>query len=185
MRAGDGVRPPDDLEAWRGARPLERGDRERNRLLHRREARLVVVPDALVFRPVLEVVPEDEPALRIEVRPALRHQPQYFVRREHAVLDLRAAASVAAFMLSALCACTRVRRPRLFASPHIASSCSWDSVGAPPSRMLCDAKILMKSAPSAFRRRTISRSVSGVRRGLLIGCSDVRILGPGIAPDAM
>ena len=51
---------------------------------------------------------------------------------------------------SALWACTIERSPCALASPHAACSCSSVIVGAPPSRMLFDAKILMKSAPSAF-----------------------------------
>src|SRR5947199_9327259 len=51
--------------------------------------------------------------------------------------------------------------------------------------MLADAKILMKSAPSAFRRRTSSRIESGARRALLIGWSDVRMRDPGVGPVAM
>ena len=61
------------------------------------------------------------------------------------------------FTLSGPWACTAVRRPSFFASPHAAFICSCDIVGAPPLRMLCDAKILITSAPSAARFRTASR----------------------------
>ena len=43
-----------------------------------------------------------------------------------------------------------LRSPCARASPHAASTCSCDSVGTPPSRMLADAKILIRSAPSPF-----------------------------------
>ncbi len=59
-----------------------------------------------------------------------------------------------ALMLSELWACTIVRIPCAFASPQSAASCASLSVCAPPSRMLADAKILMTSAPCAFRCRT-------------------------------
>ena len=42
----------------------------------------------------------------------------------------------------------------------------------------------MTSAPSAFRCRTIARSESGEGRVSLIGCSDVRMRGPGMTPRA-
>src|SRR4051812_16591702 len=51
--------------------------------------------------------------------------------------------------------------------------------------MLADAKILMTSAPSAFRCRTCARSVSGVGRWLLNGLSEVNTRGPGIWPRAI
>src|SRR5947199_4510763 len=63
---------------------------------------------------------------------------------------------------SALCAWIIARRPCARASPQAASSCSCEKVGVPPSRMLRDAKILMRSAPSDFFFRTYSRSCSGV-----------------------
>ena len=89
--AGDRVGPPHDLESRRRARPLECGNGEWNCLLHRRESRLVVVADALVLGAIVEIVAEDEAALRIEIRAALRHEAEHLVGRKDAVLDLRAA----------------------------------------------------------------------------------------------
>ena len=67
----------------------------------------------------------------------------------------------AAAMASALWACTSVRRPSALASPQAASSWASVMVRAPPSRMLFDAKSLMRSAPACLRSRTFARSSSG------------------------
>src|SRR5207247_2500849 len=86
--AGHGVGPVDDLQARSSQGAPDSGHRDRDRLLHRPKAPVVVVADALVFRTVIEVIAEDEPALRIEPGAALRHQAQRLVGREDAVLDL-------------------------------------------------------------------------------------------------
>ena len=91
MRAGNCIRAPHDLEPRRRPCALQGRDRERNGLLHRREPSLVVVADPFVLRAVLEIIAEHQAALWVEVRPALRHEPQHLVRRKHTVLDLRAA----------------------------------------------------------------------------------------------
>ena len=91
----------------------------------------------------------------IEVDAVLGHVLQALVGHERAVLDLGAAGlGRAPAPRPAACACTSVRSPCAFASPHAASSCASVIVCAPPSRMLFDAKILMRSAPAAFCLRT-------------------------------
>ncbi len=57
-------------------------------------------------------------------------------------------------------------------------------VGAPPSRMLAEAKILITSAPSAFFFLTSARISSTVMLGLEIWPSEVSRRGPGITPRA-
>ena len=52
----------------------------------------------------------------------------------------------------------------------------------PPSRMLAEAKILIRSAPSAFFLRMSSRICSGVHFAFAIEPSDVRMRGPGSTP---
>ena len=77
---------------------------------------------------------------------------------------------------------TRVRRPRSFAAPQAASSCSCESVGPPPSRLLSEAKILMASAPASARRCTSAAISSGPPVPALSEPSDVMIRGPGTMP---
>jgi hypothetical protein len=89
------------------------------------------------------------------------------------------------FIDSGLCAWTSVRSPCAFASPHAASICSCDMVGAPPSRMLAEAKILIRSAPSAFFFRMSARMSSTVILGLETCPSEVSSRGPGRTPRAM
>ncbi len=88
-------------------------------------------------------------------------------------------------MASGACACTIERRPCALASPHAASSCSCDSVGTPPSRMLAEAKIFTRSAPSALNFRTAARISSGVIFGLAIWPSELSRRGPGSTPRAI
>src|SRR5258708_5520345 len=58
-------------------------------------------------------------------------------------------------------------------------------VWAPPSRMLLDAKSLIRSAPAAARCRTASRICAGVPVFSVSGSSEVRTRGPGVAPEAI
>ena len=145
---------------------LECFDREGDRFFHRREARLRVVADAFVLRPIVQVVPEDEATLRIEEGAPLRHESQHVVRRKDPVLDLRAPGECRRFhTFGAVRVHERAQSLHLrFATERVelvlasAWRCRHHGCSA-------DAKILMKSAPSAFRRRTTSRIESGARRG--------------------
>ena len=78
-----------------------------------------------------------------------------------------------------------LRSPCARASPHAASSCSCESVGTPPSRMLADAKILIRSAPAAFFWRMSARMSSGVIFGFDTWPSELRMRGPGSTPRAI
>ena len=128
------------------------------RLLHRGEAFLGVVADAEEALLVLEIVLRDQADVRIEPDAALGQQLERL--RRWRARRARRRCSRRARRASSIRGCARApceRRPCARASPHAASSCSCDSVGVPPSRMLADAKILIRSAPSAFFLRMSSR----------------------------
>src|SRR5438874_564706 len=59
--------------------------------VHRREASVVVVADALILGAILEIVAEDETDLRIEIGAVLRHQREVVLRDKDAVFNLSAA----------------------------------------------------------------------------------------------
>ena len=73
----------------------------------------------------------------------------------------------------------------LGAWPQAASSCSWLSVGVPPTLMLADAKILITSAPADASSSTRARISSGPPLPSVMGWIDVRIRGPGSDPRAI
>src|ERR1044072_6747897 len=85
------IGPVQHLEPRRRERQAYDLRRKRQNPLHRGEARIGVVADALILRAVVEIILKDERALRVEVRAALRHQRQHVLRHEEAVLDLGAA----------------------------------------------------------------------------------------------
>ena len=62
----------------------------RQNLLHRRKTFLRVARCAQILFLVQQIVLDDQPGLRVQIRPLLRHQFQVVVRRQRAVLDLRA-----------------------------------------------------------------------------------------------
>ena len=156
------------------------------RLLHRGEALLGVVADAEEPRLVLEVVLRHQPDVGVEVDAARRRaasRPRAWPGRRARPPCSRPGPPASS--TPGLCACTIDRRPCDLASPHAASTCSCDSVGTPPSRMLAEAKIFTRSAPSAFSFRTSARISSGVSLGLLIWPSELSSRGPGSTPRAI
>ena len=88
--ARDCIGPPDHLQTGRRLRHPNDGWSERNSALQRGEPLFVEVPRPFVLRAILEIVPEDQSALRIEVRPVLRHETQHVRCREDSMFDLGA-----------------------------------------------------------------------------------------------
>ena len=129
-------------------RALEHLELARDALLHEPEPGLVVVPDAEVARLVLDVVLRDEADVRLEERAAFGHERQLGVGDLAAVRDGEAPGVARRRERrtrrgrAPRCACRRLR-----ASSQAAAICASDSVWPPPSRMLFDAKILIRSAP--------------------------------------
>jgi hypothetical protein len=89
--ARHGVRAVDHFQFRRLDRFADCFGGDRKGAFHRGEALGVVVADAVVFVAIIEIVTEDERALRVEVRSLRGHQVEFGLRHEHTVLDLRAA----------------------------------------------------------------------------------------------
>src|SRR5229473_8473980 len=159
----------------------------RQDLLHRRKpfCRVAGRPDVLFL--VQQIVLDDQPRLRIQVGALLGHQFQIVVRRQGAVLNL-CAPRHSGRANRILIPMHQRRNPCFFASSQAASNCSCESVIPPPCRMLCDAKILIKSAPASFCFSTNARISSGVPVFSPCpnsGSTAVRMRGPGSMPFAM
>jgi hypothetical protein len=94
-------------------------------------------------------------------------------------------ARAAARIDEGLCACTHERNPSALAASHAAWICSSVIVWPPPSRLLFEANIFTRSAPSAFTLRTKARIASGVPVFSLTGLIEVSRRGPGRMPRAI
>src|SRR5881409_3305893 len=185
MRACVGVCAHHHLESGRPQGHLEHRPAESVRLFHRCKAFFGVVAQAEEPAFELEIVWEVEADVGIEPDAVLGENGECFLRREDAMFDcsaVRTRGSYHGFGALRVDHCPQTLRTSFAAG---ASSCSWERVGPPPSLMLAYAKILIRSAPSAFLRRTYSRSCCGVSRSSVIWSSEVRILGPGSTPRAI